>query len=101
MDEAVDDAAFRIESVDDPIEVASVAVLVASPNGPREQIGDLNETRGGGIGEQRDLGEIAQVAPSRALVAVTLCEALQGSLVARLVHHHQATLRFAIAVVKA
>ena len=42
--QAMNHPALMVEAMDDPIEEARVAVFIASPDRPRQEIRDLNQT---------------------------------------------------------
>ena len=98
MDQSVEHSAFYVETPHDPIEVPGVIVFVPSPDSPSEQIRNLDEARRRRVHEQGHLGKVAQVSPSRALVAKIPGQSLQRLFVVRLVHDHETTVLLALAV---
>ena len=97
MHQAVQYAAFAIETPYSQIKVPRIGMLIASPHGPSEQVRDLNQTGRGRVGKQWHLRHVTQGAPSCAPLSELLGEALQCLLVTRLVHDDQAPLLVVVA----
>ena len=83
MHQAVQHAAFPVETPYDEVEVSCVAMFVAPPHSPSEQVRDLNQTGRCRIREQWHFRHIAKAAPPRASFPKLLGETLQCLLVPR------------------
>ena len=97
----MDDSTLGIEAVGYPVEVSSIRLFVPSPNGPGEEVCNLDQPGCGRVHEQRHFGEIAQIAPSGAMLAETSGQPLQCVLVVRFVHYNQAAGLAAFPVMQA
>ena len=98
MDQSMDHATFGVKATNYPVEEACIAMLVASPNRPGKQVGNLDETRCRRFQEQRHLGEVAQVSPSRAFVSKVPGQYLKCPFVVGVVHYNQTAIPFALSV---
>lgn len=98
MDQAVNDTAFGVEPADHAVEISRIAVFVTPPDSPRQEVDNLDETRGIRVHEQRHLGQISQIPPPGAFLPKAPSQSLEGFFVVRLVHHHQASVFFFLPV---
>ena len=67
MHQTVNHSTFVIETVDHAIKIARIVMLVASPDRPRQQVRELNQTGRDRIYEQGNFGKIAKRFPSCAV----------------------------------
>lgn len=92
VNEPVQHAALGIEPGDDFIKVSGILKIVSTPNSPGDEIGDLDNTRGLRIDEERHFSHVAEFSPARSLNAKRAGETLKRAFIVRLVHDDEAAM---------
>src|SRR5579863_2721044 len=90
--EPVDDAIGLIEAGSDDVHVLGIAAVIASENGIRDVIGELNQARCARVDEEWRVGDILQGTPPGAYLAKFPAQLLKRGLARRFVRNNHPAL---------
>ena len=94
MNQPVQNTAFGVEFRGDFVEIPGVAIFVPAPYGPGRQVCDLHNAGSPRIDEQRNLRQVAEIAPSCPVQTKSPGKALKrGLVILRFVHDNESALR--------